>query len=41
MLASLNITAQLRRVAALKGRLHQASLLVSEPSDELTTTSNA
>ena len=37
MLASINVTAQLRRVAGLKGRLQEASLLVRESSDELTT----
>ena len=37
MLASMNVVAQLRRVAGLKGRLQEASLLVRESSDELTT----
>jgi hypothetical protein len=41
MLASLNVTAQLRRVAALKGRLQEASLKVPESADELTTVSGA
>jgi hypothetical protein len=36
MLTSMNIVAQLRRVARLKGRLQEASLTVTEPSDELT-----
>jgi hypothetical protein len=39
MLAALNITAQLRRVAGLKGRLQEASLLVPDSSGELTTSS--
>jgi hypothetical protein len=37
MLTSMNIVAQLRRVARLKGRLQEASLRVPESSDELTT----
>jgi hypothetical protein len=36
MLTSMNIVAQLRRVSRLKGRLQEASLTVTEPSDELT-----
>jgi hypothetical protein len=36
MLTSMNIVAQLRRVARLKGRLQTVSLAVPEPSDELT-----
>jgi hypothetical protein len=41
MLASINITAQLRRIAGLKGRLREASLQVPESSDQLTTVRNA
>jgi hypothetical protein len=41
MLASINVVAQLRRVAGLKGRLQEASLLVRESSDELTTVGSA
>src|SRR5882757_9156959 len=37
MLTSMNIVAQLRRVAGLKGHLQAASLTASEPSDELAT----
>ena len=36
MLTSMNIVAQLRRVARLKGKLREVSLTVPEPSDELT-----
>jgi hypothetical protein len=36
MLTSMNIVAQLRRVARLKGKLRELSLTVPEPSDELT-----
>jgi hypothetical protein len=36
MLTSMNIAAQLRRVARLKGRLQETSLTVPESSDELT-----
>jgi hypothetical protein len=36
MLTSMNIAAQLRRVARLKGRLQEAPMAVPEPSDELT-----
>ena len=36
MLTSMNIAAQLRRVARLKGRLQEAPMSVPEPSDELT-----
>jgi len=36
MLTSMNIVAQLRRVARLKGKLREVSLMVPEPSDELT-----
>jgi hypothetical protein len=36
MLTSMNIVAQLRRVARLKGRLQEASSTVPEPTDELT-----
>lgn len=35
MLTSMNIAAQLRRVARLKGRLQEGPLAVPEPSDEL------
>jgi hypothetical protein len=35
MLTSMNIAAQLRRVARLKGHLQEAPLAVPEPSDEL------
>lgn len=35
MLTSMNIAAQLHRVARLKGRLQEAPLAVPEPSDEL------
>jgi hypothetical protein len=35
MLTSMNIAAQLRRVAGLKGRLREASLSVPQSSDEL------
>ena len=37
MLTSLNVAAQLHRVARLKGRLQEASLMVPESSDELTS----
>jgi hypothetical protein len=37
MLTSMNIVAQLRRVARLKGRLQTVSLTEPEPSGELTT----
>jgi len=37
MLTSMNIVAQLRRVARLKGRLQKVSLTVPESSDVLTT----
>lgn len=37
MLTSMNIVAQLRRVARLKGRLQEVSLTVPESSDVLTT----
>jgi hypothetical protein len=37
MLTSMNIAAQLRRVARLKGRLHEISLTVPESADELAT----
>jgi hypothetical protein len=37
MLTSMNIVAQLRRVARLKGRLEEAPLAVPEPVDELST----
>lgn len=37
MLTSMNIAAQLRRVARLKGRLREAPLSVHERSDELST----
>jgi hypothetical protein len=37
MLTSMNIAAQLRRVARLKGRLHEAQVSVPERSDELST----
>jgi len=36
MLTSMNIVAQLRRVARLKGKLREVSLTGPEPSDELT-----
>jgi hypothetical protein len=36
MLTSMNIAAQLRRVARLKGRLQEAPMAVPEASDELT-----
>jgi hypothetical protein len=36
MFTSMNVAAQLRRVARLKGRLREVSLTVPEPSDELT-----
>jgi hypothetical protein len=36
MLTSMNIVAQLRRVARLKGKLREVSLTAPEPSDELT-----
>ena len=35
MLTSLNMANQLRRVAGLKGRLHEVSVSEPEPSDEL------
>jgi hypothetical protein len=35
MLASMNVTAQLHRVARLKGRLRNAAVMAPEPSDEL------
>ena len=41
MLTSINMAAQLRRVARLKGRLNEAPLAESEPSDELTSAVNA
>lgn len=41
MLTSMNIAAQLRRVAGLKGRLSEVSLAESEPSDELTPVGSA
>lgn len=37
MLTSMNIVAQLRRVARLKGRLREASLTAPESSEELST----
>lgn len=37
MLTSMNIVAQLRRVARLKGRLQQVSLMAPEPSEELSS----
>ncbi|MFN6555312.1 hypothetical protein ACP6C7_32450 [Mycolicibacterium septicum] len=37
MLTSMNIAAQLRRVAALKGKLGQVSVTAPEPADELST----
>jgi hypothetical protein len=37
MLTSMNMAAQLRRVAGLKGRLQEAPLTVPERSDELST----
>ena len=37
MLTSMNIAAQLRRVAALKGKLEQVSVTAPEPADELST----
>jgi hypothetical protein len=37
MLTSMNIANQLRRVAALKGKLKQVSVTAPEPSDELAT----
>jgi hypothetical protein len=37
MLTSMNMAAQLSRVARMKGRLQQASAAVTEPSDELST----
>jgi hypothetical protein len=36
MLTSMNIAAQLRRVARLKGRLREVSVTAPEPTDELT-----
>ena len=33
MLTSMNMAAQLRRVAGLKGHLHEVSILEPEPSD--------
>ncbi|WP_319448847.1 MULTISPECIES: hypothetical protein [unclassified Mycobacterium] len=39
MLTSMNIAAQLRRVAGLKGRLRQASVTVPESTHELATAS--
>ncbi len=39
MLTSMNMAAQLRRVARLKGRLQEVSLTEPEPSDELATAS--
>ena len=39
MLTSMNIAAQLRRVARLKGRLREVSVTEPESSDELTTAS--
>jgi hypothetical protein len=39
MLTSLNVAAQLRRVARLKGHLRDVSLTVPEPSDVVTTAS--
>ena len=41
MLTSINIAAQLRRVARLKGRLNEAPLAESEPSDEFTSVASA
>jgi hypothetical protein len=41
MLTSINMAAQLRRVARLKGRLNEAPLAESEPSDELTSVASA
>jgi hypothetical protein len=41
MLTSINMAAQLRRVARLKGRLNEAPLAESEPSDELTSVGSA
>ncbi len=38
MLTSMNMAAQLRRVAGLKGRLRDAPSAVPEPTDELSTT---
>jgi hypothetical protein len=37
MLTSMNIVAQLRRVARLKGRLKEASMTAPEPSEELSS----
>ena len=37
MLASMNVAAQLRRVARLKGRLREASSTIHEPSEALAT----
>jgi hypothetical protein len=37
MLTSMNVAAQLHRVARLNGRLQEASLTVPESSDELTS----
>ena len=36
MLTSMNVAAQLRRVARLKGRLREVSVTAPEPTDELT-----
>lgn len=41
MLTSINMAAQLRRVARLKRRLQEASLSTAEPSDELTPVGGA
>ena len=41
MLTSMNIAAQLHRVARLKRRLQEASLSAAEPSDELTPVGRA
>ena len=37
MLTSMNIAAQLRRVARLKANLQQVSVTAPEPADELVT----
>jgi hypothetical protein len=41
MLTSMNIVAQLRRVARLKGRLREVSVTAPEPADELSGVSRA
>ena len=41
MLTSMNIAAQLRRVASLKSKLRDIPVLESEPTDELTTVGSA